>query len=45
LQFEHKLDQVVGPVVIIAGRMSEEDSEKNDRARLVIKDDSFDVLN
>lgn len=36
-QFEHKLDQIVGPVVIIAGRMTEEDSDKSDRQRLVIR--------
>ncbi|CAM6095308.1 unnamed protein product [Calypogeia fissa] len=34
MQFEHKFDQIAGPVVIIAGRTSEEDSDKSARNRL-----------
>lgn len=35
IQVEHKLDQLVGPVVIIVGWANDEDSDMDDRTRLV----------
>lgn len=35
MQLEHKLDLLEGPVVIIAGRTNEDQSEIDDRDRLV----------